>query len=87
MGTKKVSSGIYNLGSGISTPVTEISNMVELSLLKTSSLTSQLIENTITTEKSVDFWAEMGKTKKAIDWSPKISLSVGISKLLENQNK
>ena len=87
MVTKKITSGIYNLGSGISTPVTEISNMVELSLLKTSSLTSQLIQNTITSEKSVDFWAEMEKTKKAIDWRPKISLSVGISNLVENQNK
>ena len=41
----------------------------------------------MTSEKSIDFWADMEKTKKAIDWSPKISLNVGISNLVENQNK
>ena len=87
MVTKEISSGIYNIGSGISTSVTEISKKVELSLSKKLILTKQLIKNTITTEKKVDFWADMEKTKKAIDWSPKMSLNVGISKLVENQNK
>ncbi len=75
-------SGIYNLGSGKSTPVIEVSKIVELELTSTDTNTQILLQKTIETEKTVDFFADIQKTREKLNWEPKISLNEGIKKLL-----
>jgi len=76
-------SGIYNLGSGGSTPVKEICRMAEHIVLGTDLLTCQLEEKTYETFCNVDFWADCSKSKKFLDWSPTTDLSSGIKKTWE----
>jgi len=73
-------SGIYNLGSGGSTPVKEICRIAEQIVLGTDSLTRQLEEKTQESFSNVDFWADCSNTKKSLDWVPTTDLSVGIEK-------
>jgi UDP-glucose 4-epimerase len=80
--SEKIHSGIYNLGSGKSTPVTEVSRLVELSLVATEKLTNMLILKTIETEKSIDFWADMDKTFSMLNWQPQTNLINGVEKTI-----
>ena len=57
-------SGIYNLGSGSSTPVKEICRLAEQIVLGTDSLTLQMEEKTQETFCNVDFWADCSNAKK-----------------------
>lgn len=68
-------SGVYNLGTGISIPVAEVSRIVELAINGTDQLTNDLINKTINTEKTVDFHANMEKTNKTLCWFPQRKLS------------
>jgi UDP-glucose 4-epimerase len=78
-----VSSGIYNIGKGESTPIIDIVSKVEIFLNSKETLTSSLIEKTSTSSiKDTDFWADMSKTITAIHWQPKISLAKGIEKTI-----
>ena len=88
MATLDISSGIYNLGSGISTSVIEVSRIVENALYGTSGLTSELERKTATAEQMVNFWANMGKTIQSLNWSPTTSFEAGIRNTLKaNRNK
>lgn len=80
----KLNSGIYNLGSGFSTPVIEVTKIIEIATLKDTKLTNQLIQNSIETIKSVDFYADIQKSKKELSWVPNISLQTGINLLINN---
>ncbi|MAF50512.1 MAG: hypothetical protein CMH64_00300 [Nanoarchaeota archaeon] len=65
-------SSIYNIGSGKSTSVKEIVEIVSKHynfdvLLKDS-------------ESDVDFWADISKTKNELDWEPKTDILEGIKK-------
>jgi len=78
--SNKLPSGIYNLGSGSSTPVQEICRKAEQMVLGTDSLTRQLKEKTQESFCNVDFWADCSNAKKSLDWVPTTDLSVGIEK-------
>ena len=82
MASEKICSGIYNLGSGKSIAVTEVTRYVELSLLATEKLTNNLISKTIETEISIDFWADMTKTVSQLNWKPQTNLINGIEKTI-----
>jgi len=74
------SSGIFNIGSGVSTSVVEICRLAEKIVLNSSFL-SDKIEAEIFLEKSkVNFWASTIKVNKYFNWSPKIGLVDGIKK-------
>jgi nucleoside-diphosphate-sugar epimerase len=70
-----IQSGIFNLGSGISISVAEVSRIVELTIKDTDQLTNELINKTINTEKTVDFHANMEKTNKTLSWHPQRIMS------------
>jgi nucleoside-diphosphate-sugar epimerase len=70
-----IKSGIFNLGSGISISVAEVSRIVELTIKGTDQLTNELINKTIDTEKTVDFHANMEKTNKTLSWHPQRKMS------------
>jgi len=82
MSLKNIESGIYNLGSGVTTPVAEISKIVELELSGKDSFTNELVEKTMTTEKTVDFNADIKKSHRSLNWTPKIGLKEGIKSLI-----
>ena len=73
-------SGIYNLGSGSSTPILEVCKVAEKIILGTDNLSQQLKQESINTEVGCDFWANHDKSKKHLNWSPSIDLEEGISK-------
>lgn len=70
-----IQSGIFNLGSGTSISVAEVSRIVEIAITGTDQLTIELINKTINTEKTVDFHANMEKTNKILSWHPQRKMS------------
>jgi len=83
-----ISSGIYNLGSGSSIPVIEVSRIVESVLYGETGLTSELEKKTAMTEQNINFWANMEKTIQTLGWFPTCSLEDGIRNTLKaNSNK
>jgi nucleoside-diphosphate-sugar epimerase len=85
MVSTKNKSGIYNLGSGLATSVTEVSKIVEMQFYGKTNLTEALIEKTINSEKSVDFYADSQKSFKNLNWIPQIVLSNGIESIINKK--
>lgn len=83
---KNISSGIYNLGYGVSTSVYNIIKISEL-LINDSSSMSELILKKSKTKKEIDFWADISKTTKVLKWCPQISIQDGIKKYINNLEK
>lgn len=71
---------IYNLGSGIATPVLEVCRIAENLILGSDILTKQLEDNSKDTICDVDFWADNTQSKKYLDWQPNNTLEDGIKK-------
>jgi nucleoside-diphosphate-sugar epimerase len=80
---KHFKSGIFNIGSGVTIPVTEISKIIEFEIRSSHELSNELISKTIATEKTVDFYADMEKTNKILNWRPKRQLSNEIKTLIK----
>jgi UDP-glucose 4-epimerase len=76
-------SGIYNLGSGKSTPVIEVSKIVEVALSENDIYTKDLVQRTINTEKTIDFFADIRKSFKEFNWMPKVELEEGIKSVIK----
>ena len=85
--SKKISSGIYNLGSGTSTTVLDICRYAEQIILGTDLHTQQLERETKNSTADTNFWAGINATKKKLDWSPKIALESGIKRTWNDFNK
>jgi len=78
-----ISSGIYNLGYGVSTSVLDVCRYVEQSMLGSNSHTQQLAKDTENSIADMNFWAENSVTKKKLGWNPKVSLENGIKHTCE----
>lgn len=76
-------SGIYNLGSGISTPVARICQIAEKLVLGTQTRTDELVRTTQDNHQTCDFWADCSKTEQFMDWKAAITLEDGIRDYLE----
>jgi len=76
-------SGIYNLGSGKSTPVIEVSKIVEVALFENEIHTKDLVERTINTVKTVDFFADIRKSFKEFNWVPEVDIEEGIKSIIK----
>lgn len=77
-----IQSGIFNLGSGTSISVAEVSRIVEIAITGTDQLTNELINKTFNTEKTVDFHANMEKTNKILSWHPQRKMSEEMKTLI-----
>ena len=77
-----ISSGIYNLGSGKSMPVIDVVSSIENSLNGNGILSKELLTRTKQSNKDTDFWADMTKTFSTIKWKPRISLAMGVEKMI-----
>ena len=73
-------SGIYNLGSGKSTPVLEICRIAEQIILGQEMLTKQLESKTGNISCDVDFWADTKKSKEFLKWQPSTPITEGVEK-------
>ena len=71
-------SGIYNLGSGVSTSAIQICRYAEKLALNSSNLSNKLQSNSSPALSDEDFWAEMTLTTKNLKWKPKTDLIRGI---------
>ena len=76
-------SGIYNLGSGYSTSVYDICRTVEKQLLNDDTISTKVLDNGQQTE-TVNFWADMKKTKDALNISVDTSLEESINKQIKS---
>ena len=70
-------SGVYNLGSGYATSVYDACRIVEKQLLGTETIASQVLKNGQQTE-TVNFFADMEKTRQALDITCDTSFEEGI---------
>ena len=84
----KLSSGIINIGSGYSVSVLEIFKYAESIILESDVFSSEIVNNKNLSNLNVDFWADIAKAKKEINWTPKTEIEVGLNKTwLEFKNK
>jgi len=81
---KKIPSGIYNLGWGKSISIIDIIATIESIMHHSNKITSTLLENMPI--KDTDFWAEMSKTSQVLNWSPQISIEIGVKKMINQMN-
>ncbi len=80
---RKIPDGIYNLGSGVSTPVLDICRIAEKIVLGSKGLTKKLEGKIRPGHRQVDFWADLKRSKNVLGWTPTTSLEVGILRTLE----
>ncbi|MFW9996699.1 MAG: NAD-dependent epimerase/dehydratase family protein [Candidatus Odinarchaeota archaeon] len=73
---------IYNIGSGYSTSVRKLMEIV-YEKSKTS-LPNDIFAKKQSTSDIVDFWADISRIKKEIGWKPKVSIDQGIAKMLDH---
>jgi len=85
--TNKISSGIYNLGTGKSTTVLDICHYAEKIVLGSNLLTKQLEKECSQNIPAVNFWAGSAKIKKRLRWSPRVFLENGIKQTWVDLNK
>lgn len=76
----EVPSGIYNIGSGVSTPVWRVCELLEEALDRRTVHFKQL--KTVTDNVAMDFWADTMKTHEVLQWNASTSLEQGIEKYL-----
>jgi UDP-glucose 4-epimerase len=76
-------SGVYNLGSGTSTSVYDICKIVEKQFIGNGLISEQVLENGQSTE-TVNFWADMEKTERALIISCDTSLEEGIEQQIQS---
>lgn len=79
-------SGVYNIGSGYSTSVQQIMETV----YKIYNIQPRYKKVDISEKDSVNFWADISKIKKTINWKPEVRIEEGIYKTIQyyqNQRK
>jgi len=73
-------SGIYNLGSGVSTSILEVCRIAEKIVTGKDILSQRLNEDLVDTSKSIDFWANYQRAEKHLNWQPATGIEEGIKK-------
>ena len=76
--TISFSSGVYNLGSGVSTNAIQVCRYAEKLVSNSSNLSNKLQSKSSPKLTDEDFWAEMTLTTKSLIWKPKTNLTSGI---------
>ena len=80
---KKMDSGIYNLGSGHSTSVIKICEIVEQEILGQTRL-SERIKKESKNSQTINFWADLSKTQNAFGWVPPTGIEEGIKQYISS---
>tara|TARA_B100000686_G_scaffold353453_1_gene459148 strand:- start:3135 stop:4031 length:897 start_codon:yes stop_codon:yes gene_type:complete len=72
--------GTFNLGSGITTTVAEIVQIVELMMQKESQFSDQHVQNRDERKSNTGMWADITRSAHQLGWSPQINLVEGIKR-------
>ena len=78
-----IASGIYNLGTGMATPVLEVVKVAERVIGSSTTISNVLESRTLKNEDKVGIWASNHWSKENLGWEPKITLEEGIRKIWE----
>jgi nucleoside-diphosphate-sugar epimerase len=83
--SKDTTHDVYNIGSGYSTEILDVINMVyKYYGYKEKSLLSDTVPSNAA---PVDFWADLTKIKDDVGWQPTYSIEEGIKKTIESYKK
>jgi nucleoside-diphosphate-sugar epimerase len=74
--------GIFNIGSGITTPVFKVAKTVDQLMQKDSPVSDLNILEKYGGEPSAGMWADITLSARQLDWSPQISLVEGIRRTI-----
>uniref|UniRef100_UPI0040483C8F NAD-dependent epimerase/dehydratase family protein n=1 Tax=Algoriphagus sp. TaxID=1872435 RepID=UPI0040483C8F len=80
-------SGVFNLGSGKSTPVIDILRIIEKNIWNDDHITKTVLQNSKDSIQEINFHANMEKTFKDLNWQPATSLEEGIRKTINSYKK
>jgi nucleoside-diphosphate-sugar epimerase len=70
--------GVFNLGSGKTTSIVEITGLVERIIRNTNYFSNQLVKKASKNKPGLGMWADTSLSGRQLDWSPTISLAEGI---------
>ena len=76
-------SGIFNLGSGVSTPVARVCEIAEKLVTGGHTLTDELVRATQGNQKTCDFWANYSRAEEFLSWKAEFTLEDGMRGYLE----
>ncbi len=77
---KKVKSGIYNIGSG--KPII-LKSLINLIWVKIQKKKLKMIDQNLSSNSN--FWSNINKVKKNLNWRPKISIDKGLDKTINSK--
>jgi nucleoside-diphosphate-sugar epimerase len=77
---RQVGSGVYNIGSGISTSVGQI---VDITCRKLDFTVEGSGQGKMPDGNMVDFWADISRIERATGWEPETGIEEGIEKTIE----
>jgi UDP-glucose 4-epimerase len=75
--------GVFNLGSGKTTSVAEISGLVERAIRNSDDFSSQLINKVSSTKSSSGMWADITSSGRQLGWAPQVLLIDGINRTID----
>ena len=76
-------SGIFNLGSGVSTSVARVCEIAEKLVTGGHTLTDELVRTTQGNQKTCDFWANYSRAEEFLSWKAEFTLEDGMRGYLE----
>lgn len=79
---KEVPTGIYNFGSGRSTPVWKVCEIIENSLGVEAKFAAELCGSEA--QSSANFWADTDRTASVLGWRARIGIDQGINEYLKS---
>ena len=75
--------GFFNLGSGKTTPVAEISGLVEHVISNSNDFSSKLIKKVASIKSGSGMWADITSSGQKLGWAPQVSLIEGINRTID----
>jgi nucleoside-diphosphate-sugar epimerase len=75
--------GVFNLGSGKTASVAEISELVERVIRNSDDFSSQLIKKVASIKPGTGMWADIARSERQLGWAPQVSLIDGINRTVD----
>jgi nucleoside-diphosphate-sugar epimerase len=75
--------GVFNLGSGKTTSVAEISGLVERVIRNSDDFSSQLIKKVVSIKSGSGMWADITSSRHQLGWAPQVMLIDGINRTID----